>query len=205
MGIKTFTPSFKRDPSLPSGVWDPMWQQPEVAARVAVDAYLALRYAQKDFGPDALLEPAAMSALSARFTEERSFGLGEVKLFEGSTTRFRGGSYGEIYRRYTYGGTRAAVNFHAQAVTFGVDSEGRYFLKGVLGRVDGDWGNRAALTCRFLARGGQCVGGVSFSCALDPAHDEPFLVTGQSPRLAQGFDALESAQLSFFSKSGKSG
>jgi hypothetical protein len=201
MDIKTYTPSFKRDPSLPSGVWDPMWQQPEVATRVAVDAYVQLRQSREDFGPDALVEPAALPSLSLRYTEERRFELSEVKGFEGSQTKFRGGSYGEIYRRYTFGGTKPAVNFHAQAVIFGVDGEGRYFLKGALGRVDGDWGNRAALYCRFMAKG-ECVGGVSFDCALDPQHDEPFLVTGTSKKLAKCFASIEAAQLSFFSKSG---
>jgi hypothetical protein len=201
MDLKTFTPTFKRDPGLPSGVWDPAWQRPEVASRVAADAYLTLRYAQDDFGPDALQDGAALPQLSDRYTEERRFALGEAKTFDDSPTRLRGGSYGEIFKRYTYGGTRPAVNFHAQAVSFGVDSQGRYFLKGILGRVDGAWGNRAALICRFLA-GERCVGGLSFQCELDPPQDVPFLLSGTSPRLAREFDAIDCAQLTFFAKSG---
>lgn len=199
MEIKSFTPNLKRDPGMPNGVWDPVWQKPDVAHRVAVEGYLALRMAQEDWGPDGLLAAAALPAFAPRNTEERTFALSEVRAFEDSATRFKGGSYGEIFRRYTYGGTKPAVNFHAQAATFGVDSDGRYFLKAVVGRVDGGWGNKAALCCRWLA-GGALLGGLVFEAELDPPQDVPFTLTGRSAALAARFDALDAAQLLFFSK-----
>ncbi|HEY3448041.1 MAG TPA: hypothetical protein VGK67_16915 [Myxococcales bacterium] len=201
MDLKTLTPNLKRDPGLPSGVWDPMWERPEVAHRVAVDAYLALRVGDDAlWGGDGLLAAEALPDYPKKNTEERTFALGEVRTFEESPTRFRGGSYGEIFRRYTYGQTKPSVNFHAQAATFGLDSEGRYFLKGVVGRVDGIWGNKAALCCRFLA-GAELVGGVFFEAELDPPQDVPFRLTGVSPRLRERFDAITAAQVLFFSKS----
>jgi len=200
MKLTTFAPNLKRDPTLPSGLWDPLWQKPEVATRVALETYLHLRCTFPDFGPDALVPAADLPTFPPRNTEERTFALGDVKTFEDSSTCFRGGSYGEIYRRYTYGQTKPAVNFHAQAVVFGVDSEGRYFLKGSLGRVDGGWGNRASLCLRFVAAGAP-VGGVLFEAELDPPQDVPFSLAGSSPALAAAFPKLEAARLSFFSKS----
>ncbi|MGC4115822.1 MAG: hypothetical protein QM765_14735 [Myxococcales bacterium] len=197
-------PDLKRDPTLPTCIWDPMWEKPEVGTRMGMLAYQQLRFESAEFGAGPLLAAETLPEHPKKRIETRRFVLDVVHTFEGSATRLRAGSYGEVYKRYTFGVSsgKASANFHAQQLTFGADSDGRWFLKGVVGRVDGGWGTRAGLVMRFVTRGGEVVGGISCEHELDPPRDVPFQLLGRDPLLAKHFDQLHQADLIFFSDPG---
>jgi len=203
--LKTYDlKEMKLEKGMPTGVWDPAWEKPEVAVKIAVNVYKQLRLESVDFGAAALVAPDQLKTFPAKRTESRTFPLDPAQTFEKSTTRLRCGSFGEIFRRYTFGtGTgKPPVNFHVQALIFGVDSDGRWFVRGRAGRVDGGWGTKAGVVVRFVAKGGKVLGGVQWEGELDPPRDVPFSFLGCDPSLAEKFAALKEVQVSFFSHPG---
>jgi len=203
--LKTFElTELKSDPTLPNGIWDPMWEKPEVATRVAMLAYKQLRLEAVDFGEAPLIDAADLQEHPKKRIETRTFALGTVHTFEGSATKLRAGSYGEVFKRYTFGAGsgKASVNFHIQGLVFGVDSEGRWLVKGTVGRVDGGWGTKAGFVLQFVTKNGKTIGGVQCECELDPPKDVPVQFLGRDARLAADFDSLKEATLTFFSDPG---
>lgn len=204
--VKTYDlPDFKRDPTLPSGIWDPMWQKPEVGTRVARQTYQQMRYESVEFGEAALSPEAELADYPKKRCEVRTFSLAEVQTFEGSKVQLRCGSVGEVFKRYTFGtGTgKPPVNFHAQALQFGVDSDGRWFVKATVGRVDGGWGTKAALVVRFVGKDGKALGGAQWSGELDPPRDVPVLLLGKDAALAAKFGEVKEAAVTLFADPGK--
>ena len=203
--LKTYElQEMKLEKGMPTGVWDPAWEKPEVATKIAANVYKQMRLESVDFGAEKLVGPEKLKKFPAKKTETRTFALDAAQTFEKSTTRLRCGSFGEIFKRYTFGsGTgKAPVNFHVQALIFGVDSEGRWFVKGRVGRVDGGWGTKAGLTVSFVAKGSKVLGGVQWEGELDPPRDVPFCFVGCDPALAEQFGALKEVHVSFFSHPG---
>ena len=157
----------QRDAGMPTGIWDPIWEKPEVASKIAAKIYADLRHEGAKFTEE-LVPDSKLPELPERKVEERTFKFLAPTKFETTSTKVKGGSYGEIYRKVTFGNMKPAVNFHAQAATFGLDSTGRFFLRGEVGRVGGDWQNRAWLVLRFLGPKGKVIGGISWHGELDP-------------------------------------
>ncbi|MHB8875637.1 MAG: hypothetical protein ACYC8T_18280 [Myxococcaceae bacterium] len=186
------------DPTLPTGVWDPLWQKPEVARRIAGDVYRDLRLAMPEF-PTLELTPAGkLTRFAPENTDERSFDLSDAVKVPDSSLRLRGSSCGEIFREYPAGPNKPKQYFHAQAVVFGLDSEGRYFLRGIVGRLAGnDMGNKATLELRFLDKAGKVLGGKIWRGQLDLQPETQVLIAGKSEALRAGFDGVHSALLSF--------
>jgi hypothetical protein len=199
MDIRTHPVSLRPDPTLPTGVWDPLWEKPEVAARIASNTFLHLFYKGAKFDSDTLIADNKLPEFTKKNTEHRTFPLTQVLTLAQPSVQFRGGSYGEIYRRYTYGGPKPAVNFHAQQVSFGVDSEGRYFLSAVVGRVDGMWGNKVTLAARFVGTNGS-FGALLWEGEVDPPKDYPVELFGKSERMANAFSQLKEVAISFYTK-----
>ena len=187
---------------MPRGLFDPQWQDPAVAARVAFMIYCRVPF--HSLG-DAALDDRAVDAPHG-LSDARSFRLDHTHTLDDGT-RFKGGSYGELHRRYAYG-THTA-NFHAQAVSFGADSLGRFTLTAVVGRFDGPWGNQGTLAVSFFAKASSSssspevlVGTASWVKALDPTGDHRVVVVGADPRLAHAFDRLTRADVAFVARTG---
>jgi len=194
--LKTLPINLKRDPSLPSGLHDPKWKDPAVASRVALGWHTRLMVTQAALFQATGLLPSG-KALEGRTgnVDKRSFPLTTRHPTSGGGM-FVGGSYGEIYHRYSFGGRLPTVNFHAKAVVFGADSDGRFFLGSTVVRMDGGWGNSASLVLRFLA-GTNEVGGIFWEDTLDPPQDKDVLVVGHSDALKAAFPQLTEAAVTF--------
>jgi hypothetical protein len=134
------------------------------------------------------------AALAGSKRVERSFSL--LPALESSSGSFRGGGYGEIHRRYMFGGPRPPVNFHAQQVCFGVDQEGLCYLRAVVGRFDGMWGNTARLEVTLRA-GDADVATLAWSGELDPPRDVRVVCFQRSDAARDKFSALTDAQVRF--------
>ncbi|MEW5848653.1 MAG: hypothetical protein AB2A00_07550 [Myxococcota bacterium] len=188
--MKTYPVNLNRDPNLPTGIHDPKWRNPAVASVVAFNAYQRTMMEHRgEFPEKPLVTSDALKDARTGTVEKRSFMTAQVHTVQGWNLHFKGGSYGEIHRRYAFGGRLPAVNFHAQNVFFGVDSDGRYFLRAVVGRMDGGWGNKAALSATFLTDKGD-LGGVLWQHEMDPPQDYPFVLVGKDARLAAEFNNL---------------
>jgi hypothetical protein len=190
--VKTYaTPEPKPDEGLPKSLFDPRWNQPDVASRVAF--VLSRRLPSNT---DAQLGGAL--ALPPELTESRTF-----KFVDEHTTpdgvRVKGGSYGELHRHVSFGSQPA--NFHAQAVAFGVESSGRFFLVATVGRFDGPWGNEGTLAATFKA-GKDVVGSASWKKFLDPVGDHRVVVVGKDVKIAARFDEIDSALVQFCTRTG---
>src|SRR5689334_21027367 len=125
---------------MPTSLFDPRWKEPEVASRVAFVLYCRNELALAT-------EPLTQAPPASRpdLVDQRSFHFAHVHDVDKSlgARKFKGGSFGELHRHYAFG--KYTVNFHAQAVAFGFDDFGRYFLDATVGRFDGPWGNDASL------------------------------------------------------------
>lgn len=196
--IKTVPVNLSRDPSLPTGIHDPKWKDAAVAARVAFNTYQRLLLDPALFPSTTTLLPDAKAAPDFKGgVDKRTFAFLAPEPIPSRNLRFRGGSYGEIHRRYSFGGRLPAVNFHAQAVIFGADSDGRFFLQATVGRMDGGWGNKASLVVKLTGSGGD-VGNIAWTHEMDPPMDHHVVVTGRDPALAAAFDGLGNALTTFF-------
>jgi hypothetical protein len=203
--LKTYElKELKLEKGMPTGVWDPSWEKPEVGIKVAAQAYKQMRLEAVEFGNDGLIANDQLKTYPVKRTESRSFALDQVQSFEKSKTKLRCGSYGEIFKRYTFGAGsgKAPVNFHVQALTFGADSDGRWFVRGSVGRVDGGWGVKAGLVVRFVGKDGKSLGGVQWEGELDPPKDVPVRFLGCDKKLADKFDSLKEVQVTFYSDPG---
>ena len=189
---------------MPTGVWDPNWEKAEVGIKVAAQAYKQLRQEAVEFGNTSLSPSDELKSYPAKRSESRTFALDQAQTFEKSKTRLRCGSYGEIFKRYTFGAGagKSPVNFHVQALTFGADSDGRWFVRGNVGRVDGGWGTKAGLVVSFVGKDGKSLGGVQWEGELDPPRDVPVSFLGCDKKLAEKFDALKEVRVTFFSDPG---
>jgi hypothetical protein len=197
MALNVIKEKVKRDPTMPSGVWDPSWNDPEVARRVARDAWLKVLYGPEPIGQGQLIAAESLPKYPKKNTEERTFELGAPAEVDG--LKFLGGSFGEIFRRYTYGGAKPAVNFHTQGLVFGADEKGRYFVRAQVGRVDGAWDCAAGLVVRFHA-GDKALGGIVWEGELNPPKDVEVVFQGQDQELAKAFAELDRVTVSFWSR-----
>ena len=182
------------DPSVPTGFWDPKWEDPEVAAKVSRDAYRRLRTEEAGFESGKLLSADALPQVEKKTTETRILPLLPAKQIEEVGVKVRGSAIGEIFRKYTFGIT--SVYFHAQAVCLGVDEEGRYYLQTQIGRINGTWGKKGTLVVRFRTAEGD-VGGVAWQGELDPPKDVHVLITGQDEAIRESFDELTEVVVEF--------
>ncbi len=191
--VKTYPVNLAREPGMPTGIHDPAWKDPAVATKVGLDHYA--RVMSQGLPRQAFQTVETLAPMRRGAVETRSFVLTTVTPLAGGV-RVRAGSYGEIHRRYSFGGRLPPANFHAMAVGFGVDSLGQCFLKALVGRMDGGWGNRAALSVVFASDQGE-LGGISWVGELDPPGDKPVLVLAQDKALKDGSDALTTATVTF--------
>ena len=191
--MRTYPVKLGASDGMPTSLFDPRWRDPAVAARVAFTLYCRHDFA----GADAPLAPVP-APQKAELTDARTFPLVHVHDagHDGAATRFKGGSYGELHRRYSFGGKRPTVNFHAQAVCFGVDDAGRFYLRSKVGRFDGGWGNDAALVVKLHA-GDELLGAIAWQGALDPPQDVHVQIVGVDARLAARFDDVTHAHVAF--------
>lgn len=197
---------------MPTSLFDPRWRDPAVAARVAFVLYCRSG-ADLEGAAHKLLDD--VPALPPELTDARDFRLAHVYEVASAldapdvpdalrkrsgARRFKGGSYGELHRHYAFG--KYTVNFHAQAVSFGFDDAGAWFLASTVGRFDGPWGNDAVLSVRWRA-GRDVVGASVWHRALDPVGDLRVRLSGQDARLAQRFDEIDLAEVAFTARHGK--
>lgn len=190
--LRSYPINLVPDPELPRGLFDPRWEDPRITAKVALEHYKR-RTARGPF-PAAALAPVLPRYPRAK-CDARSFALTHVVELGGA--RVKGSGFGELHRRYTFGGGRPPVNFHAQALCFGADDRGRWFLRANVGRFDGPWGNEAALVVAFFAKDAP-LGGVVWTRTLDPAGDVDVELVGVDAALAGAFDALDRADVTFY-------
>jgi hypothetical protein len=198
--VRTYPVKLGANDGMPTSLFDPRWREPEVAARVAFTLYC-----RNDFANARAPLARELEAQRADLTETRTFALAHVHSIErDGAKRFKGGSYGELHRHYALGGSNAggALNFHAQAVSFGVDDAGRYCLNANVGRFDGPWGNDALLTVTFFARGA-ALGAVRWHASLDPVGDKRVCVVGRDAVIAEQFEAIDRADVAFTARHGK--
>ena len=194
--LKTYPVDLNPPPGMPTGVWDPSWEKPEVAHKVALMTYRQLR--SESFDGGALRPASELPKLAKKNTEHRVFELGEAQPIQDLGVRVRGVSYGEIYRRYAFG-PRPAVNFHAQAVSFGADSEGRFFIDAQIGLVGGAFESEAALLVKFVGKRG-AIGGVAWQGPVASEKNFHLQILGTDDKLRDNFDKLTEIQVDFYAK-----
>lgn len=197
--VKTYPVNLAREPGMPTGIHDPAWKDPVVASKVGLEQYH--RALSQGTAVAALRTPADLAPLRKGTVETRTFALSQVHTLPNGT-RVRTGSFGEIHRRYSFGGRLPGANFHAMVVAFGVDSTGRCFLKATVGRHDGAPGNRGALSVGFSTATGE-LGGLAWEGELDPAGDHPVLLLAQAAPLQAAFDDVTTATVVFLTVHGK--
>lgn len=203
--MRTYPVKLGASDGMPTSLFDPRWKEPDVAARVAFTLYC-----RNDFSHASAPLQRELDAQRADLTDARTFALvhvhdiGDSQRIGGGARRFKGGSYGELHRHYALGGSTAggSLNFHAQAVSFGVDDGGRYCLNANVGRFDGPWGNDALLTVTFFA-GPSAIGAVRWHASLDPVGDKRVCVVGKDAVIAERFDAIDRADVAFTARHGK--
>jgi hypothetical protein len=188
--LKSLPVNLVSDPSLPVSLFDPKWNDPAVAAKVALELARSLPRP----GKDPLVDVTALPVQKKTASEERTFVFQAPLTFGANAVK--AGSFGELHRRYTYGGGRPPANFHAQAVAFAVFDDGRYFLRAKVGCHDGSFGNTCTLTLKLFA-GDTPLGGTSFSATLDPGKDVDAAVTGSDPQIAARFVDVDRAVVVF--------
>lgn len=163
---------------LPTSLFDPRWQDPEVAARVAREV-LRRQGAGEWGGP--LLGAAALpkGAGASAATAQRTLPVGVLLPEHGVWVR--GMAVNELHLRRSFGGARPAYNFHAQIVTLVFDQEGRWMLRAFLGRFGGSASDQAQVV--GLLRGGGFEGGAVLQANLQDQNQE-VVVQGVDPRLS---------------------
>lgn len=178
---------------MPVSLFDPRWNEPATAARIAHLLWSRLP------APDPSVVVVERLQTSDAKTDDRTLAVAVDVAADGR--RLKGTSLGELHRRYGTG--VHTTNFHAQAVTCGVDDSGLFFLCATVGRFDGPWGNTALLAATFM-KGAEhiVVGSVVWERNLDPVGDHKVVVVGQDPRLAKGFDDVTHIRFSFEAKTG---
>lgn len=197
--MRTYPVKLGASDGMPTSLFDPRWKEPRVAARVAFTLYC-----RNDFARAHAPLVRDVEAQRAELTDARTFALAHVHDVERDAKKFKGGSYGELHRHYALGGSSAggSLNFHAQAVSFGVDDAGRYCLNANVGRFDGPWGNDALLTVTFFA-GATAIGAVRWHASLDPVGNKRVCVVGRDDVIAQQFAHIDRADVAFTARHGK--
>jgi hypothetical protein len=181
------------NPELPISLFDPKWEQPEVAQRVAFKMWDEL----SNSVPGGVIHEDDLPEQRKLMSERRTFDFPRDE--EG--TRIAG-SFGELHRHYSLGGARPPSNFHAQAVSFGVDEEGNFVLAGRVGCWDGPIENTAVLSVRFIADD-EVIGAVCWSGDLVPRQDIDVGVVGQSKRLKEAYARIDRAEVVFTATPGR--
>ena len=190
--VKTYAAEAGPQAGMPTSLFDPAWNNPSTAARVA---WMLSRRAP---APDPAVRLEAAPSTHATHSDERLFMIPGV-LGADKGARFKGGSYGELHRRYAFGAHTA--NFHAQSVAFGVDDRGHFFLTATVGRFDGPWGNEGLLGATFMA-GADVIGAVVWRHVLDPVGDHKMVLSGQDDRIAARFAAIDRVRVVFVARTG---
>jgi hypothetical protein len=135
---------------LPTSLFDPRWQDLDVAARVAREV-LRRQWAGEGGGPmvaeAALPKWAGPSVATAR----RALPVGVLVPERGGWVR--GMAVNELHLRRSFGGARPAYNFHAQIVTLAFDHEGRWMVRAFLGRFGGSALDQAEVVASLRGRG----------------------------------------------------
>ena len=200
--VKSYPVKLAAQGGMPTSLFDPRWKEPAIAARVAFTLYCRSDLSNARAPLVAVPPATATSGRRSDLTDARSFALVHVQDVEPAfgARRFKGGSFGELHRHYALG--NGALNFHAQAVCFGIDDAGRFFLHATVGRFDGPWGNDAVLSASFFA-GVEPIGAIVWNEALDPVGDKRASETGRDPRVHSRFDAIDRCELSFTARHGK--
>lgn len=188
--LKSLPVNLVNDPALPVSLFDPKWSDPAVAAQVALTLLRGLPR-PKD---EPLVDVDALPAQKRTASDERSFVFAPPLTF--GRAQVKAGSFGELHRRYTYGGGRPAANFHAQAVAFGFFDDGRAFLRATVGCHDGSFGNTCALTLKVFT-GDVLLGAVAWTATLDPGQSNDVARVLKDPRVAAQFAAIDRAVVTF--------
>jgi hypothetical protein len=191
--VRTYAVSLNPPKALPRSAHDPKWRIADSAATMSLFAYHRSRLEARS----GALTPVAELPEPPRDSDQRRFVLLEPVEAAGLGVHFKGGGFGELHRRYAPGGGRPAVDFHAQSVCFGADSEGRYFLSAEIGRVFGLPGDRVTVVARFRA-GSEVLGGVSWQGPVDHVGNQRIEVGGRDPVLAAMFDRLMEIDAQFW-------
>lgn len=164
---------------LPTSLFDPRWQDPEVAARVAREV-LRRQGSGADGGPMvAASELPAWTGPSVA-TVQRTLPAGVMVPERGGWVR--GMAVNELHLRRSFGGARPAYNFHAQIVALVFDHRGHWLLRAFLGRFGGSAADQAEVVARL--QGGGFEGGAVLQANLQDQNQEV---------VAQGVDARLSA------------
>ncbi|MBI4819322.1 MAG: hypothetical protein HY791_23825 [Deltaproteobacteria bacterium] len=196
--VRSYPVNLLPDPKLfPRDLFDPRWKDPAVQARVAFEAYRRLRTSGVSFDGEALI--SALPPRTETSLDRRTFEVTPRAAPKDRDARFVGGAVNELHRRIAFAGGRPTVNIHAQVVTFGADSEGRWFLRANLGRVGGEDGNEAALGISFSSND-RGVGAFEVTRSVDPGDDQAVFVVGTSSELAKGFDSLTRIEVRLFAQ-----
>jgi hypothetical protein len=180
------------DPSFPRDLFDPRWRIPEVAA--AVGRRAALHVLARGERVE-LVEPTALPAWPDARTDQRRLRLAPPRETAGHA--LRAGAINELHRRHAFGGQAPTVNFHAQAVCFGLDGNGAAFLRATVGRFGGELGNEAGLSVCFEGRDGP-LAALLWTGEMDPPDDRELALCARAPRLVEVFARAESVTVSWY-------
>jgi hypothetical protein len=206
--VRTYPVGLNPPKDLPRSAHDPRWKDSSAAARISLFAYHRSRLVLRAEP----LVPEFELPETPKDADQKTFRFLAPVEAAGLGVEFRGGGFGELHRRYetgrrlnTVANPRAlatevdesTVDFHAQSLTFGADSEGRFFLAGEIGRVFGFPGDRGIVVLRFRA-GARSLGGTFWSGPIDHLGNQRFEVGGSDAKLAASFPLLTEARAQFW-------
>jgi hypothetical protein len=197
MQLRTFKVENLFAPDRPTGPWDPRWNDPAIASKMAAERLKVVGHEIGSGVTNGLLAPANVPVFPKNKTEHRTFALVSTAEVGASGPATKTGGFGEIYRPYSFG--RDKVYFHVQNLVFGADATGLGFVEAVVGRVQGGWGCSAALSVKFLADL-EPVTGLLWQGELDPPQNVNVCLVGRSDALREAFPSLTTAAVLFFSQ-----
>jgi hypothetical protein len=132
---------------LPTSVWDPAWNDPEIAQRVGRSRYYDLFTREQPL--IAPLLPADGLGRMPRSAPKRILDLSADQILPGTDLTVRASSLGLLESKESFGGGRPTIHMRALNLAVGTDSDGRFFLIGALD-LDGASEKEATVVARFM-------------------------------------------------------
>jgi hypothetical protein len=176
--------------AMPASVWDPIWNDPAVAVRLARSRYFEL-LTRNPALQARLAEPLLMRGGSTIKTLDASIAMP----LPGIDTLVRASSVGLIERKQTFGGGRPSIVLRLLGACAGVDSLGRFFLSAGLA-VDGWLRAEATIAVRLSGAGGSSsLGAFAFSGVVECARVLEIEMFGRDERLGSVFDEISELEI----------
>jgi hypothetical protein len=182
---------------LPQALFDPRWRDPSLAAETALRMFRLGEFG--DVGSNWTELASETPAWPKKSTAVVDLSVGTALPIPDLSIAFKGGAINELHHRYAYGAQRQTANFHAKIVCAGLDSEGRFFLRALVGRYGGFYGDEAGLSAAFWS-GSTHLGSAIWQGSLDSKQDLRLVLRGRSSALSESFGAVDSIRVAWYAR-----